>query len=108
MNATSKVLRRFEWRGVLGRYRYTEPRGLSAWHIITQGGSPMKFLDGWKTVLGVVGAASTVLIASGGDLSKVGHTVVQIGTNADAVVTGAFGLLAALGIVHKVQKSRGQ
>ena len=66
----------------------------------------MKFLNGWKTVLGFVGLGVTVLTSAGGDAAQVGAVVRDVARNADAVVLGAFGCLAALGVIHKAEKAR--
>lgn len=61
----------------------------------------MKFLNGWKTVLGIAGSVITIV------LPKVDPAVLGGALNdANNVVTGAFGLLTLLGIVHKVEKAR--
>lgn len=65
----------------------------------------MKFLNGWKTIIGVVVTIATPLVAAGGDLGKVGAKVVDIVQHGDAVVAGMAALLTALGIIHKVEKS---
>lgn len=60
----------------------------------------MKFLNGFKTLIGVLGTVATVL------LPKIAPGVVQaVGDAAVNVATGIFGLLGALGIIHKVEKS---
>lgn len=66
----------------------------------------MKFLNGWKTVLGFVGLGVTVLSSAGGDVAQVGAVVGEVAGHVDAVVLGVFGTLAALGVIHKAEKSR--
>lgn len=62
----------------------------------------MKFLNGWKTFLGVAGTVLTVV------LPKVDPAILGGALNdANNVVVGAFGLLTLLGVIHKVEK-RGQ
>lgn len=59
----------------------------------------MKFLNGWKTALGVVGTLVTLVYP------RVDPTVLGGALNdANNVVVGAFGLLTLLGVVHKVEK----
>lgn len=59
----------------------------------------MKFLDGWKTVIGLVGTVVTILVPK---LDP--NLVTGIGEHATGIVQGVFGLLAVLGIVHKTEK----
>lgn len=59
----------------------------------------MKFLDGWKTVLGVAGCVLTVALPR----AQPG-VIGGILDNANNAVVGVFGLLTVLGIVHKVEK----
>lgn len=65
----------------------------------------MKFLNGWKTIIGVVVSIATPIVAAGGDLGKVGAKILDIVQHGDAVVAGAAALLTTLGIIHKVEKS---
>lgn len=59
----------------------------------------MKFLNGLKTIIGVVGTVVTVLVP------KITPAVVtEVGDHAFAVAQGVFGLLTVLGIIHKVEK----
>lgn len=60
----------------------------------------MKFLNGWKTILGVAGTAAT-LVFPHVDPGVLGGVL----DNANNVVTGAFGLLTLLGVIHKVEKA---
>jgi len=64
----------------------------------------MKFLNGWKTILGIVGTVGTVLVASGGDIGKVASVVIAASQHADSIILGASGLLTVLGLVHKAEK----
>jgi hypothetical protein len=64
----------------------------------------MKFLNGWKTIIGTVVSVGAVLVSAGGDLGKVAAKAVEIVGHADAIVVGAGALLAALGLVHKGEK----
>ena len=61
----------------------------------------MKFLDGFKTLIGLVGTVVAVV------LPRVAPGVVQaVGEAAVQVATGAFAMLAALGLIHKGEKAR--
>ena len=64
----------------------------------------MKFLNGWKTVLGLVGTVGTIIISSGGKVGAIASTVVQVFGHVDSVVAGVFGALTVVGIIHKVEK----
>lgn len=66
----------------------------------------MKFLNGWKTILGAVGILATPLIATGGDLGAVAGKVVEAGQHLDAVIMGGAGVLTVLGVLHKIDKRR--
>jgi hypothetical protein len=62
----------------------------------------MKFLNGWKTIIGVIGTVATVLVP------KLDPAIIPaIGDHAVGLIQGAFGLLTALGIIHKVEKATG-
>lgn len=59
----------------------------------------MNFLNGFKTLIGVVG--SVVLILA----PRLGVDVVQaVGEQVYGVAQGIFGLLGVLGLIHKVEK----
>lgn len=59
----------------------------------------MKFLNGFKTIIGLVGSVVTVLIP------KVTPDIVSaVSDHAVAVAQGVFGLLTVLGVIHKVEK----
>lgn len=61
----------------------------------------MNFLNGLKTIIGVVGSVITIVIP------KFTPVVVNaVGDQVLAVAQGVFGLLLTLGIVHKVEKSQ--
>jgi hypothetical protein len=61
----------------------------------------MKFLNGFKTIVGVVGSVLTVLIP------KLDPSIISgVGDHLFAVAQGVFGLLTVLGIIHKVEKSK--
>lgn len=61
----------------------------------------MKFLDGFKTIIGMVGSLAVVLSPSiAPDL------VDKVGTHVVGIAEGAFGLLAALGLIHKAEKAK--
>lgn len=66
----------------------------------------MKFLNGFKTIIGVLGAVATPLIAVGGDVGKIVSDGVAALPHVYQTVEGAFLTLAALGIVHKVEKAK--
>lgn len=57
----------------------------------------MKFLNGWKTILGVAGIVLPMVIAP-----EKAHDVI---THADSIVVGAAGLLTILGVIHKTEKA---
>lgn len=61
----------------------------------------MKFLDGFKTIVGLVGTAVTVLLPS-----VAPEVAASIGDQVVSISQGVFGLLAALGIIHKVEKAK--
>lgn len=59
----------------------------------------MKFLNGFKTIIGLVGTVVTVLVP------KVTPDIVNaVGDHALAIGQGVFGLLTVLGIIHKAEK----
>lgn len=58
----------------------------------------MKFLDGFKTILGAVGLAISVIAPQASD------TVANVGPHAVGIAQGVFGLLAVLGVIHKAEK----
>ncbi len=63
----------------------------------------MNFLNGFKTWLGLGGlVASIVLPAVGIDAGGVAGTQEGLWT----ISQGVFGTLAALGVIHKVEKAR--
>jgi hypothetical protein len=68
----------------------------------------VKFLNGWKTILGIVGTVVTVGVGAGGDVGAIASKVGEFAGNADAVVTGAFGMLTVLGVAHKLEKRAGK
>lgn len=61
----------------------------------------MKFLNGWKTILGVAGTLGAIVFPHV-DPGVLGGAL----DNANNVVTGAFGLLTVLGIIHKAEKAK--
>ena len=64
----------------------------------------MKFLNGWKTILGVAGTVGTLLYGAGGKLGAIAGSGLEVAGHLDAVAMGAFGILTVLGVVHKVEK----
>lgn len=68
------------------------------------GSTGWKFLDGKKTILGVIGTVATVVISSGGQPAEVASKGVEILGHLDAVLTGGFMFLAAIGVIHKRAK----
>lgn len=65
----------------------------------------MRFLNGFKTVVGVVGSVATLLIAGEGRVGEIGRTAVEVASHLESVALGVFGALAALGIIHKGEKA---
>lgn len=60
----------------------------------------MNFLNGFKTIIGVLGTIVSVA------LPKVAPDVVTaIGNHAVDIAQGVFGLLTALGLIHKAEKA---
>lgn len=59
----------------------------------------MKFLNGFKTLIGALGLAVSVVLpnVAPGIVDTVGHSVFQ-------VADGVFGALVALGVIHKAEK----
>lgn len=62
----------------------------------------MKFLNGLKTIIGVVGTVITVLIPK-----VTPEIVTTVGDHTVAIAQGVFGLLTVLGIIHKAEKANG-
>lgn len=60
----------------------------------------MKFLDGFKTVVGAVGLTVTLVAP------HLAPQVQDIGGNAFLVAQGVFGCLTALGVIHKAEKRK--
>lgn len=61
----------------------------------------MNFLNGFKTIIGVLGSVVAIV------LPKVAPGVVQaVGDQVVGIAQGVFGLLTALGIIHKVEKAQ--
>lgn len=59
----------------------------------------MKFLNGFKTVLGAAGMVASIVAP------KVVPALTDAAPHAINVAQGVFGLLLALGIIHKAEKS---
>lgn len=60
----------------------------------------MKFLNGFKTILGTIGTIVSVLVPSvRPDL------ITGIGDHVVGIVQGASALLLALGLIHKAEKA---
>lgn len=72
----------------------------------------MKFLNGYKTVLGIgLTLASVILPAIGKDASilpAIGQTLSDIGDHAATLVTGIGAALTLLGLKHKAEKRADQ
>lgn len=70
----------------------------------------MKFLNGWKTLLGILTTAAAVIVPSvGGDASLVPAVSDQVGNiveHGSALVAGIGATLTTLGLIHKVEKKR--
>lgn len=61
----------------------------------------MRFLDGFKTIIGAVGMVVVTVFP------KVAPAVVTGAVEAvTTIATGAFGLLTVLGVIHKVEKAK--
>lgn len=58
----------------------------------------MKFLNGFKTILGVTGTVLTILVP------KIAPVVTDAAPHAINIAQGAFGLLTVLGLIHKAEK----
>lgn len=58
----------------------------------------MKFLDGFKTILG------TVVLVVGTAIPKIAPAVAAGAEHAIGIVQGVGGLLAVLGLIHKGEK----
>ena len=59
----------------------------------------MKFLNGFKTILGLAGTVVSVLAP------RYAPALNEAAPHAVAVAQGAFGLLLALGVIHRVEKA---
>lgn len=59
----------------------------------------MKFLNGFKTILGAVGLVVSIAVPS------LSSTVAEAAPHAVNIAQGAFGLLVLLGVIHKAEKS---
>lgn len=68
----------------------------------------MKFLNGWKTILGIVGTVTTLGIANGGRVGEIAGTVQQVAGHLDSVALGVFGALTAIGVIHRTEKRKGK
>lgn len=70
----------------------------------------MKFLDGYKTILGIIGTVLTVVLPALGKNADFVPALISnlqaIGANIPAIAAGASALLMALGIIHKVEKTK--
>lgn len=60
----------------------------------------MKFLNGFKTVIGLVGTVVTVVFPK-----MAPDVVATVGDGLYGVAQGVFVTLAALGVIHKVEKA---
>lgn len=58
----------------------------------------MKFLNGFKTILGAVGMVVTIAAPS------LAPAIGEAAPHAISVAQGVFGLLTVLGIIHKAEK----
>jgi hypothetical protein len=70
------------------------------------GSTGWRFLDGKKTILGVIGTVATVVISAGGQPAEIASKGVEIVSHLDTLLTGGFMLLTAVGILHKRDKAR--
>lgn len=69
----------------------------------------MKFLNGWKTILGTLTTIASVVVPAivGGDGSivhEIGEQLGHIGDNISSVVAGAGAVLTLLGLRHRREK----
>lgn len=60
----------------------------------------MKFLNGFKTVLGAAGMVLTIVAP------KIVPVITDAAPHAINIAQGAFGLLAVLGLIHKSEKAK--
>jgi hypothetical protein len=59
----------------------------------------MKFLNGFKTVIGLAGTVAAVVAP------RFAPAINEAAPHAIAVAQGVFGLLLALGLIHKAEKA---
>lgn len=64
----------------------------------------MKFLNGWKTITGLVGMVGTVVVSAGGKPAALATTILETAGHLDSVILGVFGALTAVGLIHKAEK----
>ena len=64
----------------------------------------MKFLNGWKTILGVIGTLTTIAVSAGVQDHGLIETVKAIAGHADSLIVGATGILTVIGVIHKSEK----
>jgi hypothetical protein len=63
----------------------------------------MKFLDGFKTVLGALGTVALILFP------KLNPTMIgEVSEHLYGIVQGAFALLTLFGVIHKIEKALGK
>lgn len=60
----------------------------------------MKFLNGFKTVIGVAGTVASLVAP------KILPVITDAAPHAINIAQGAFGLLMVLGIIHKSEKAK--
>lgn len=60
----------------------------------------MKFLDGFKTIIGLVGTVAAVV------LPKLAPSIQAAAPSLIQTAEGVFGTLLALGLIHKAEKAR--
>lgn len=64
-----------------------------------QDNNGMQFLNGFKTVIGLLGTVAAVLVP------HIAPTIQAAAPQVVDIAQGAFGLLLTLGIIHKVEKA---
>lgn len=65
----------------------------------------MKFLNGFKTIIGIIGAVATPLVAVGGNVGKIASDGIAALPHIATTVEGGFLTLLALGLIHKAEKA---
>lgn len=66
----------------------------------------MKFLNGLKTAIGIIGAVATPVIALGGDVGRIVSDGLSALPHVYTAIEGGFLALTAIGVIHKVEKHK--